>query len=96
VRATRKNIFSQIEIGILKADKESRVMCQCSINKNTEAFLVHKLAEHIYKKFPTIKCRFEVKPKDIFMQLDAPEYSLSNIAKDKALRIFGTIDCCLY
>lgn len=96
MRATRNNIFSQIEIGIKKADKESRLMCQCSINKNTEAFLVHKLAEHIYKKFPTIKYRLEVKPKDIFMQLGIPESNLINIAQDKALRIYGAIDCCLY
>jgi len=96
MKATKTNRFDQLVSGIKKIDKESRVKCNLSINKNTEAFLVTKLSDYLYKKFTTINYKLEVRPTEILEQLDFSNEDLTTYKQNKEWRLNGFLDSVLY
>lgn len=97
LRATRNNKFDELVNAILCANSQSLEKCHISINNNTEAYLVHKLAEHFYTNFKNLTYRFEVSPKEILEQTGLSESQIYQLHLKKShLRINGFIDCCLY
>jgi hypothetical protein len=96
MKATKTNRFDQLVSGIKKVDKESRKKCNRSINKNTEAFLVTKLSDYLYKKFSTLHYKLEVRPAEILKQLGYSNDAIEKYKDEKDLRINGFLDSVLY
>jgi len=96
MKATKVNRFDQLITGIKKADRESRKKCNLSINKNTEAFLVTRLSDYLYYKFPTLHYKLEVRPRDILKQLGYLTDEIEKYKDEKDWRINGFLDAVLY